>query len=111
VVWNLVVALECISSGIDAQGRDLRANPLSDLDDSAAMQPIPRNWLIFLRDKQQRKIGWPDTDAECSSGRDYPGEQSGERKHPFQICMTVVGSVLQEGDPGGGAELYRVVEL
>ena len=111
VAWNLVVSLECIPRGIDAQGCDLRANPLSGLDDSAAMQPIPRNWLIFFRDNQQRKIGWPDTDAECSSGGDYPGEQSRESRHPFQICVTVVGSVVQERDSGGGAELYRVVQL
>jgi hypothetical protein len=67
--------------------------------------------LILLRHDKQREIGWPEADPEWLAGRNHPGEKTRKCGDPLEIRVTVVGSVLQEGDSRGGAELRSMVQL
>jgi hypothetical protein len=108
---NLIVPLERISRWINTERCKLLADPLSGLDDGPAMQLISRDWLILFGDDQQGEIGRPDADAESFSGGDYAGDKPRERRDPFQVGVTIVGSMLEEGDSRGCSELRGVVQL
>jgi hypothetical protein len=75
------------------------------------MQTISRDWSVLFGDDQQRKICRSDADSEWLTRRYHARNQSREGGDPFQVCVTVVGSVLEEGDSRCAAELCSMVQL
>ena len=91
---------------------DLRANPFSRVGDRPPVELVFLDRLIVLGDYHQREFRWPGADPERSlCRRNHAREQPSKSRHPFQVRVAVIRTMIEERNPGGRSELRCVVKL